>query len=146
MKDSEFKDAEHPVGDLVIATRGTVVSTGYKPDVTVKDHAGVLRFILESEQKTDRKAFLGDLLKAEVYAEMQDAHPELIIVMQPASNTTTKQIADHLRPYKQWLEGKKSGELNLAAVQVVSDTEYGEAIVAGELLGSPAFKRRGHIV
>jgi len=146
MKDSEFKALNHPVGKNVIASTGSAVSTGYKPDVTVKDAAGELKFIIESEQKTDRKAFLGDLLKAEVHSEQQKAHPELIIVMQPFDNTTTKQIADHLRPYKQWLAVKSGGKLNLSDVHVLSDVEYQEAIDAGEILGSLSFKNRGHRV
>jgi hypothetical protein len=146
MKDSDFKNAAHPIGNLVIATRGSAVSKGYKPDVTVKNSQGQLKFILESEQKTDRKAFLGDLLKAEMHAEQQGEYPELVIVMQPSGNTTTQQIADHMRPYKQWLENKKGGVLNVSTVQVLSDTEYLDAIAAGEQLGSATFKIRGHIL
>lgn len=146
MKDAAFKVLSHPIGANVIASSGTAVSIGYKPDITVKDTKGVLKFILESEQKTDRKAFLGDLLKAEMYSEQQKASPELIIVMQILGNTTTKQIADHLRPFKQWLALKKGGALNLSAVHVLSDVEYQAVIAAGELLGSSAFKSRGHAV
>lgn len=146
MKDSEFKNLEHPIGDLIIASRGERVSPGYKPDVTVRDHTGRLRFILESEQKTDRKAFLGDLLKAEMFSEDQDANPELIIVMQTFRNTTTLQIAEHIRPYKQWLARKNGGAIKLSEIHVLSDSEYLDAIRAGEPLGSMPFKRRGHIV
>jgi hypothetical protein len=146
MKDADFKALNHPIGANVIASSGSAVSTGYKPDITVKDAQGVLRFILESEQKTDRKVFLGDLLKAEMHAEQQKASPALIIVMQIFENTTTKQIADHLRPYKQWLALKKGGALNLSAVHVLSDVEYQAAVAAVELLGSPAFNSRGHVV
>ena len=146
MKDASFKALNHPVGANIIASSGSSVSTGYKPDITVKDTGGALKFILESEQKTDRKAFLGDLLKAEMYAEERQATPELIIVMQIYGNTTTKQIADHLRPYKQWLALKKGGKLSLSAVHVVSDVEYLAAIAAGDQLGTPAFKTRGHAV
>ncbi|SEQ20775.1 hypothetical protein [Giesbergeria anulus] len=146
MKDKEFKYMTHPMGDLVIATRGSEVSQGYKPDVTVEDKQGNLKFILEFEQKTDRKAFLGSLLKAEVHAEQKQKSPELIIVMKPFRNTTTRQIADHIRPYKQWLEKKNCGSLNLSAIHVLSDTEYLEAAEAKDQLGTPAFKKRGHIV
>jgi hypothetical protein len=146
MKDAVFKALRHPVGASTIASFGSTVSSGYKPDITVKDAAGTLQFILESEQKTDRKAFLGDLLKAEMYAESQEAHPELIIVIQSFNNTTTKQIADHIRPYLHWLRLKNGGALSLSAVQVLSDVEYLAAIAAGELLGSSAFKNRGYIV
>lgn len=146
MKDAEFKALNHPVGANVIASSGSAVSAGYKPDITVKDANGALQFIIESEQKTDRKAFLGDLLKAEMHSERQKACPELIIVMRPFGNTTTKQIADHLRPYKQWLAQKNGGKLNLSEVHVLTDVEYQAAIAAGEVLGSASFKGRGHVV
>ena len=144
MRDIEFKALDHPVGDFVIASRGTVVATGYKPDVTVRDAEKKLRFILESEQKTDRKAFLGALVKAEMYAEQEGASPELVIVMQPASNTTTRQIANHLRPYKEWLTRIKGGNLSLTAIQVMSDDDYLTATSSGNVLGSQSFKLYGH--
>ncbi|KVE90626.1 hypothetical protein WJ01_01175 [Burkholderia vietnamiensis] len=146
MLDSEFKALDHPVGDFVVASRGTTVAVGYKPDVTVRDEEDKLRFILESEQKTDRKAFLGALVKAEMYAEEQGANPELLIVMQPASNTTTQQIANHLRPYKEWLARIKGGNLSLAVIHVLSDNDYKIAASAGDVLGSHAFKLRGHVL
>ena len=65
MKDSEFKGLGHLVGDLIISSRGTEVARGYKPDVTIVDRSGQVMFILECEQKTDRKAFLGGFIKAE---------------------------------------------------------------------------------
>jgi hypothetical protein len=146
MKDAQFKALAHLIGTHVVSTRGAAVSLGYKPDVTVRDSSGVLKFILESEQKTDRKAYLGALLKAEMYAEQQKARPELIVVMQIFKNTSTKQIADHLRPYKIWLESKKGGALNLSAIHVLSDAEYVSAIAAVEIIGSAAFRLRGHAV
>src|SRR3546814_8492579 len=63
--------------------------------ISVRDASGALAFILEAEQKTYRKAFLGDLIKAEMYAEQEGANPTLLIVMQPQPNTTTEQIANH---------------------------------------------------
>jgi len=146
VKDAEFKELAHPVGVGKITSRGNNVSPGYKPDVTVCDASGRLVFILESEQKTDRKAFLGSLVKAEMFAEAQAATPELVIVMKSFQNTTTRQIADHLRPYKNWLAGMKGGALRLAAIQVLSEADYLEAIEAGDELGSAGFKSRGHVV
>jgi hypothetical protein len=147
MKDSDFKTQNHFVGKgNTIASSGEEVSKGYKPDLTVKDSSGVPVFILESEQKTDRKAFLGDLMKAEMYAESERCAPELIIVMQVFNNTTTKQISEHIRPYRDWLAGKNGGTLNLSEIHVLSDTEYLAAISAGEVLGSSEFKNRGYVV
>lgn len=147
MQDAIFKDCKHQVGKgNKIASIGKQVSKGYKPDVTVKDAKGNLLYILECEQKTDRKAFLGDFIKAEFHAEHKEQHPRLIIVMQECNNTTTQQIAAHLRPYIKWLKLKGCGQLSLSAVQVLSDEEYEQSISAGETLGSEAFKKRGHYI
>lgn len=148
MKNATFKACKHQVGKgNKIASRGKAVSKGYKPDVTVEDVvAGKLQYILECEQKTDRKAFLGDFIKAEFHAEHKKQHPRLIIVMREEGNTTTKQIFNHLRPYIEWLKLKKGGQLSLSAVQVLSDKEYEESISAGKTLGSAAFKKRGHYI
>ena len=148
MKDATFKACEHQFGkDNNIASIGEEVSEGYKPDVTVKDAKGNLLYILECEQKTDRKAFLGDFIKAEFHAEHKQQHPRLIIVMQELNNTTTtQQIAAHLRPYIKWLKQKGGGQLSLSAVQVLSDEEYEQSISDGETLGSEAFKQRGHYI
>ena len=147
MKNATFKACKHQVGKgNVIASRGKAVSKGYKPDVTVADAKGNLLYILECEQKTDRKAFLGDFIKAEFHAGHKKQNPELIIVMKVFNNTTTQQIAAHLRPYIKWLKSKGGGQLSLSAVQVLSDKEYQKSISAGEPLGSKAFKKRGHII
>jgi len=81
-----------------------------------------------------------------MYAEQQKARPELIVVMQEFKNTSTKQIVDHLRPYKNWLASKNGGVLSLSAIHVLSDSEYLAAIAAIEILGSAAFRLRGHTV
>jgi hypothetical protein len=81
MNDAKFKALLHPTGNDRVVSWGTAVSVGYKPDVIIRDIEERLTFILECEQKTDRKAFLGALLKAELYAEQQRARPTLVIVM-----------------------------------------------------------------
>lgn len=142
MKDSEFKRLGHVVGHNKIATTGAAVSSGYKPDVTIVDPDGRLAFILECEQKTDRKAFLGDVMKAQKYAQERHATPTLIIVMQPQPNTTVQQIANHLQPYVSWMHQHMVGGLRLARVAVISDVAYQNSIAAKEQLGSDAFWAR----
>lgn len=146
MNDAKFKALLHPTGNDRVVTRGEAVSAGYKPDITIRDVEERLTFILKCEQKTDRKAFLGALLKAELYAEQQCARPTLVIVMQPQGNTTTQQISNHIRPYIWWLAGKQGGRMNLACVHIMSDAEYETAIVEGEQLASTAFQQRGHLL
>jgi hypothetical protein len=138
MNDAKFKALSHPAGDDRIVTRAEAVSAGYKPDITIRDIEERLTFILECEQKADRKA--------ELYAEQQCARTTLVIVMQPQGNTTTQQICNHLRPYILWLAGKQGGGMNLACVHIMSDAEYETAIVEGEQLASAAFQRRGHLL
>jgi len=147
MKDSEFKALNHLVGHgNVIATRGQEVADGYKPDATVINAAGSIVYILESEQKTDRKAFLGDVLKAEYLSDRNNISPELIIVMRTFKNTTVRQISDHIRPYKLWLSEKNGGALNLSGIHILSDREYSQSIDTGVIIGSEEFKLLGVIV
>lgn len=115
---------------------------GYKPDLTVTDTKGQLVFIVECEQKTDRKAFLGALVKAEKYADGCQARPVLVIVMQVLGNTTLKQIADHLSPYKAWLAGIEGGALHLSDILVISDKQYQQSVEANEVIASQQFRVR----
>ncbi len=142
MTDDIFKSLRHCLGDCYVASCGGVVCKGYKPDLTACDSNNELAFIFECEQKTDRKAFLGTLVKAEKYAEDCAAHPILIIVMQEFSNTTLRQIAGNLKPYASWLARLKGGNLNLADILLISDQEYLRSIQADELIASPAFRLR----
>jgi hypothetical protein len=146
VKDSDFKALPHRVGEYRIASRGTKVADGYKPDITVNDPNGQLAFILECEQKTDRKAFIGDLVKAEKYAEENGARPVLVIVMKLAPNTTLSQISSHLTPYATWLRGRNGGALSLSGVLVITDDEYAQSVHANELLTSPRFRARAAVV
>lgn len=57
------------------------MAPGYKPDLTVTNPEGQLIFVLEHENKSDRKCYLGDLVKAEKYAESRNSEPALIIAM-----------------------------------------------------------------
>lgn len=142
MKDVAFKDLQHRLGGHHIVSRGEEVAAGYKPDLTVSSSDNQLAFIVECETKTDRKAFLGNLVKAEKYAEDCGAHPVLVIVMKESPNTTVRQIANHLTPYAVWLARLKGGKLNLADILLISDQEYQRSVEANELLGSQGFRAR----
>ena len=142
MKDDAFKNLPHCLGTHRIVSRGNVAARGYKPDLTVSSPDNQLAFIVECEQKTDRKALLGSLVKAEKYAEDCGAHPVLVIVMAEFPNTTVPQIADHLTPYAVWLARLKGGKLNLSDILLISDQEYQRSLEANELLGSQGFRAR----
>lgn len=142
MTEADFKTLPHCLGSNHFSSYGNEVSKGYKPDFTISDSRNQLLFIIEVENKTDRKAVIGDLVKAEKHAEDCGAHPVLIIVMREYGNTTVRQIANQLTTYATWLDRLKRGQLNLADVLVLSDEEYRRSVEACELLGSQEFAAR----
>lgn len=146
MKDHDFKYCNHCLGDLKVGSRGEQVSKGYKPDLTLVDCAGSVRFVFECERGTSRKHILGGFLKAERYARENGASPTLVFVMRPKPNTTVAQIADHLRPYVAWLDGLLPGGLNLADVLVFSDEDYRLSSESGEIIGATAFRTRARTI
>ncbi len=146
MKNSEFRSMNHQVGNYEIATNGSQVSQGYKPDITIKNSNGETIYILESEQKTDRKAFIGDVIKAEKYAQEYNFSPVLVIVMKEFNNTTVKQIADHLKPYVTWLSHIISDGLKLKKVIIISDNCYKKSVGQQEVICSENFLRRAEII
>ena len=143
MNDSDFKNMGHQVGNNRIATNGGQVTTGYKPDLTIKNQNNDVVFILESEQKTDRKAFLGDYIKAEKFSQEEDCNPMLIIVMRVFSNTTVQQIANHLEPYLLWFRNGFGNTAKINNILIMSYTEYESSAVANEVNGSQQFNSRG---
>jgi len=142
MKDSEFKRLAHNVGDLKIATSGVAVCEGYKPDITLTDKSGKLRYILECEQKTDRKAFIGDLVKAEHLSQLEKARPTLLIVMREFDNTTVQQISYQLEMYAKWLRDQFKNGIHLSGVWLMSDAAYVDSVLAGEVIGDLRFMKR----
>ncbi len=141
-----FKNLPHPVGKNWLKTKGEQVIKGYFPDVTVFSPQNKLKYIIELERKTDRKAFIGDLVKAEMFSEIENAYAELIIVMKPAPNTTTKQIATHLSTYRNWIAKLKGGKSNLSSVQILSISDYEQAVNQNIEIGTKEFKLFGIVL
>lgn len=133
----------HQVGSNRIATNGGQVTTGYKPDLTIQSQNNDVVFIVESEQETDRKAFLGDYIKAEKYSQENNYNPMLIIVMQVFPNTTVQQIASHLEPYLTWFNNGFGNAAKIKNILIMSDTEYQSSSVANQVIGSQQFISRG---
>lgn len=94
----------------------------------------------------DRKAFIGDLIKAELFAEHEGVFAELIIVMKPSSNTTTMQIANHSKTYRNWISKLKAGKPNLSSVQMLSISDYEQAIKQNIEIGTDEFKKLGFVI
>ena len=74
---------------------------------------------MESESKTDRKAFLGDFIKAEKYSQELGINPTSIIVMTEKDNTTLAQVHAHLIPYVRWVRSLK-GVVSVPEILVIS--------------------------
>lgn len=144
MLDSEFKSFPHRLaqGDA-IASRGTnIVNIGnYRPDIAIKNSSGEIHLILESERKSERKAFIGALVHAAKYASDSNRPITLVFVMKETGNqTTVAQVSANIRPYYQWLH--TLGAIQLNRVLFISDTEYDNSASANEVLMSAQFTAR----
>ncbi|KAF0189482.1 MAG: hypothetical protein FD168_737 [Desulfobulbaceae bacterium] len=144
MRDTEFKNFDHKLaqGD-VIASRGTnIASNGnYRPDIAVKNSSGAIHLILESERKSERKAFIGAMVHAAKYAADSNLKITLVFVMKETGNqTTVAQVSANIRPYFQWLH--TLGAKQLHSVLLISDVEYDASAKAGEEILSAQFSAR----
>lgn len=144
MLDSEFKIFQHRLaqGDLVASRGCNIANVGnYRPDIAISNSSGPIHLILESERKSERKAFIGALVHAAKYAEDSSAQITLVFVMKETGNqTTVAQISANIRPYYQWLHSL--GATNLNHVFLISDTEYDNSAKANEVLLSAEFVAR----
>jgi hypothetical protein len=142
--DKEFKNFQHKLADGdVIASQGkNIASVGnYRPDISIKNQSGAIHLILESERKSERKAFIGALVHAAKYAEDTNTPITLLFVMKETDNqTTVAQVSANIRPYFQWLSTLGATQLN--SVLLISDTEYDESARVDEVLLSSQFMTR----
>lgn len=144
LHDSEFKNFPHRLaqGDT-IASRGSNIANGgnYRPDIAIKNSSGTIHLILESERKSERKAFIGALVHAAKYANDLNAPITLVFVMKETGNqTTVTQVSANIRHYYHWLHTLGATQLN--RVLLISDTEYDISANANEVLLSAQFTAR----
>ncbi len=143
MKDSDFKALSHIIPEgCSIHTKGEELSQGYKPDLSVENSSRKVVLICENEIKTDRKAFLGDLIKAERYYDEEKSKGDLLIVLKEQDNTTVGQIAKHISPYFKWLKTTRLSPNGVEQVLIITDVDYQEANCKNETILSPEFKKR----
>ncbi|WP_041258208.1 hypothetical protein [Fibrella aestuarina] len=117
IRDKVFKTLLHSHSGYKILYTGQELEAGYKPDcVLVKDSDYI---ILESEGATNRKVYVGGMVKAAHFLQ-NDRSGKLIFVLSPTKNTKSETIARHLKPYLNWLDGKT----NLRDVYVIDDDKY----------------------
>ena len=119
MKDRKFKNIKHNARGYKIFKNGQELMKGYKPDVVLKNKNEYI--ILESEVSTNRKVFIGGMIKAAKFLKLKTVGI-LVYVIEERKNTTNKQIAEHLKEYYEWIRDKT----NLANIFVISDSDYCE--------------------
>ena len=143
LKDSDFKNFPHklPKGSKIYS-RGENISTigNYRPDISIINN-NESYLILESESKSDRKAFIGAIVHAFKFADEKKLNINLIIIMKETGNqTTTKQVSNNIKPYYEWLNS--IANIKLDGVFIISDTEYINSSSNDEILLSENFKKR----
>lgn len=112
-----FKSLEHSHADFESFHNGQVLESGYKPDCVLRN--GNEYIILESENSSSRKTYVGGMIKAAHFLQ-NDRFGKLVFVIVPKKNTRAATIANHLRPYLIWL-GEKT---NLRDDYVIEAGKY----------------------
>lgn len=115
--DNLFKSIPHSYKGYIKHLNGQVIEPGYKPDFVLRKSNDYI--ILESENSSSRKTFVGGMMKAAHYLQ-DDRTGKLIFVIVPKENTTASSIAKHLKPYLNWIAGKT----NLKDVFVIEANLY----------------------
>lgn len=117
ISDREFKMLSHFCPGYSMYTNGAELLPGYKPDYVLnKDNDYV---ILESENTSSRKLFIGGLIKAAHFTQLERTG-KLVFVMVPKENTTAKSITEQLRTYFNWVKDKT----NLSEIYVIEANSY----------------------
>ena len=119
MHDRYFKNLNHRCKGFSVIYTGQELVPGYKPDIVLQNEEKEELIILESETSTNRKAFLGGMLKAAYYLT-EAKRGRLVFIMKEHSNATVKQITHHLKPYFVWIKPLT----NLESIQIISDRDY----------------------
>ena len=115
--DRLFKKLLHTHDGYSMYLNGQELEEGYKPDYVLKN--GNEFIILESENTSSRKTFVGGMIKAAHYLQNK-RKGRLVFVIVPKENTTAIAISKHLKPYLKWIENCT----NLKDVFVVEAKHY----------------------
>lgn len=119
ISDYTFKHLPHKALGYALWRKGGEIMPSYMPDYVLKD--GNRYIILESENNTNRKMFVGCLMKA-AYFLQKEKTGFLVIVLHEMDNTKLNQIKDHLTSYYQWI--KQAHLTNMSAVFLIRDKDY----------------------
>lgn len=115
--DKTFKALQHIHKGYLKHLNGQVLEEGYKPDYVLKKRNYYI--ILESENSSSRKTFVGGMIKAAHFLQ-GEKRGKLVFVIVPKKNTTANSIAKHLKPYLKMIQGRT----NLKEVFVVESSSY----------------------
>jgi hypothetical protein len=117
ISDRDFKKLIHSCKGYDKHLKGEEIESGYKPDFVLRKGNDFL--ILESENSSNRKTFVGGMIKAAHYLQ-DERSGTLVFIMVPKDNTTAKQITEQLRTYFNWIKDKT----NLREVYVIEAGQY----------------------
>jgi hypothetical protein len=115
--DKIFKALEHKYKKHEVFLKGGNLEKGYRPDYVLKK--GNDYIILESENTSSRKTFVGGLIKAAHFLT-ENKTGILVFVIVPKKNTTGNSIVKHLKPYYKWIKDKT----NLKKVYIIEANKY----------------------
>lgn len=139
--DSAFKGLSHSYQGYGKFSDGTEIMEGYKPDYVLKE--GNRYVILESENNTNRKMFVGCLMKAAYFLRGENTG-FLVIVLHEHDNTSLEQIWKHLVLYFQWI--KKGGLTNMEKVYLIKDEDYRTGDETCLPIDSEVFLRKAKVI
>ena len=115
--DKKFKELNHTFKGYTKYLCGQSLEPGYKPDYVLKK--GNEYLILESENSSSRKTFVGGMIKAAHFLQNKK-RGILIFVIVPKVNTKASSIAAHLKTYFTWIKP----HTNLKSVYVIEASHY----------------------
>ncbi|RPE05802.1 hypothetical protein EGT74_25915 [Chitinophaga lutea] len=115
--DNLFKSLCHCCDGYDKFLYGQTIEAGYKPDYVLRKGDDFI--ILESENTSSRKTFIGGLIKAAHYLTGERTGI-LVFIMVPKNNTSTTSIAAQLKTYFSWIKDKT----NLRKVYVIAAGQY----------------------
>lgn len=117
ISDKLFKSLSHCCTGYEKFLEGKTIEVGYRPDYVLKKGNDFI--ILESENSSSRKTFVGGLIKAAHYLQNHKTGI-LVFIIVPKKNTTAASIARQLKTYFSWIKDKT----NLRNVYVIEAGSY----------------------
>lgn len=124
ISDKDFKSLKHKSKGYDVFLQGGDAESGYRPDYVLKRDNEYI--ILESENATSRKTFVGGMLKAAHFLTGSN-FGILIYVITPKENTKVSSIKEQIRIYFDYIREIT----NLQKIYVIEADKYimnGDAI------------------